>query len=531
MLQIKHLRIEIETSEGLFGFDTKFKEGLNIIASDDNTRGKTSVVESILYCLGCEEILGGQGAKVLTPVYTTELTDDKGNSHQVLQSGSYLEISNGRETITIFRAVKSQSRKEKLITIFKSNLNDIRNSKTKRKDYYVLSQGAASNQDGYHTFLNEFLALNLPTVYDNNDNPHQLYIQQILAALFIEQKGGWIDILNRAPYFGISQVKRRVMEYWLGIDTNKAEHERRVIEKQIIVMKEKWKHTIREMQLSVEEYGGQIINVSSAPEIMTKQQIDSIQIMIEDQAIEDYVKSLQEKLHRLISYSPKVKANYDSLQRELQSAEEKIVQLHNELKNLQERKHLESQNIRTQEHILEQITNDIQNNKDANKLKNLGSKHNLRYANDRCPLCNQDIEDCLLPFETPIMSIDDNIAHLTAQKNLIEFSVISHKKVLKKIETTISVNEQALFSIEKLALSLRSDILSIEGSYSEAVVRQKVDLQNNIVSLNSIIIKLKEFKDSIYRLSEEWRELIAKQDGLQTHSRRGPRSAPEARSR
>lgn len=97
MLIINHLRIEIQTNSGLYGFDTDFQKGLNIIASDDNTRGKTSIIESILYCLGCEEILGGQGIKVLTPVYTSELTDDNNNIHHVLQSDSYLEISNGKK--------------------------------------------------------------------------------------------------------------------------------------------------------------------------------------------------------------------------------------------------------------------------------------------------------------------------------------------------------------------------------------------------------------------------------------------------
>ena len=41
MLIINHLRIEIQTDNGLYGFETIFGNGLNIIASDDNTRGKT----------------------------------------------------------------------------------------------------------------------------------------------------------------------------------------------------------------------------------------------------------------------------------------------------------------------------------------------------------------------------------------------------------------------------------------------------------------------------------------------------------
>ncbi|MGP3787842.1 hypothetical protein [Paenibacillus sp. 1A_MP2] len=58
MLRIKKLKIDISTSNGLYGFETSFNEGLNFIASEDNTRGKSSIIAAIYYCLGFEEIIG-----------------------------------------------------------------------------------------------------------------------------------------------------------------------------------------------------------------------------------------------------------------------------------------------------------------------------------------------------------------------------------------------------------------------------------------------------------------------------------------
>ena len=69
MIQIKRLRVEIKTTNGVYGIDETFKSGLNFIASTDNTRGKSSVLAAIYYCLGLEQILGGVGGigpKVLT---------------------------------------------------------------------------------------------------------------------------------------------------------------------------------------------------------------------------------------------------------------------------------------------------------------------------------------------------------------------------------------------------------------------------------------------------------------------------------
>ena len=104
MLRINRLRIEIKTANeengGIYGFDEKFSSGLTFIASDNNTAGKSSVLEAIFYCLGFEEIIGGRNQKVLTSVYKSTIHDgDKDWS--VLESGAYLEISNGNEIVTI----------------------------------------------------------------------------------------------------------------------------------------------------------------------------------------------------------------------------------------------------------------------------------------------------------------------------------------------------------------------------------------------------------------------------------------------
>lgn len=518
MLIINHLRIEIQTDNGLYGFETIFGNGLNIIASDDNTRGKTSIIESILYCLGCEEILGGQGIKVLTPVYTSELTDDNGVIHHVLQSDAYLEISNGKEIITILRAIKSDDRKEKLITVYMSDYANIHSPETKRRDFFVQSKGAATNSSGYHKFLNEFLGLKLPIVYDNSDCEHQLYIQQVLAALFIEQKGGWIDILNRAPYFGIAQVKKRVMEYLLGLDTNKAEHERRVLDSQIIELKGRWKHTIKELELTIQRFNGNLINVPDEPVIITNEQLEAFKIMIQQRTIEEHLQSLRSELQSMSSYSPKIRDDYDALHTELQSIQEKISQLQAEIIDLQERKRLDEQSISRQRHLLNQINNDIRNNQDAKKLKGLGSTLGLKYATNRCPVCNQEIDDCLLSFETPIMSIDDNIAHLNAQKQMIEFSIISHTKGLNLIETRLSQNNQVLLKLEKLALSLRTDISSIEDNYSEANVRKKIHIQDSIDEINNALKEMHETRKTIHDLSEEYRILLAKREMMENQN-------------
>lgn len=76
MLRINRLRVEINTVKGVYGIDKAFEDGLNFIASLENTCGKSSILAAIYYCLGFEQILGGAGgigSKVLTSAFKTAI--------------------------------------------------------------------------------------------------------------------------------------------------------------------------------------------------------------------------------------------------------------------------------------------------------------------------------------------------------------------------------------------------------------------------------------------------------------------------
>lgn len=57
MLRINRLRVEINTVNGVYGIDTSFSSGLNFIASEDNTCGKSSILAAIYYSHELIEII------------------------------------------------------------------------------------------------------------------------------------------------------------------------------------------------------------------------------------------------------------------------------------------------------------------------------------------------------------------------------------------------------------------------------------------------------------------------------------------
>lgn len=77
MLRINRIKAVSRTDSGNFGFDYSLSSGLNLISSNDNTKGKSSAILAIYYCLGFEEIIGGRGKKTLTAVYKSVVKDEK----------------------------------------------------------------------------------------------------------------------------------------------------------------------------------------------------------------------------------------------------------------------------------------------------------------------------------------------------------------------------------------------------------------------------------------------------------------------
>lgn len=123
--------------------------------------------------------------------------------------------------------------------------------------------------------------------------------------------------------------------------------------------------------------------------------------------------------------------NFEDLQEELNETENDIVSYEADMKWLREHILQEKASIQVLNSNLEIINTDLRNNKDAARLRELGSELNCLTSKDICPVCHQHIPDSLLPVVEGIniMSIDENIRHLSAQKKCWNMQ----KKVIYKI--------------------------------------------------------------------------------------------------
>lgn len=517
MLQINRVKIEIITDNGVYGSDTFFGKGLTFLSSDDNTCGKSSILAAVYYCLGLEEILGGRGEKVLTSVFKTTI-EDGNKTWRVIQSSVCLEISNGKEVITLFRSAKMENRDSHMITVYYGKMDEISNPKVESIDTYVHLPNAARNELGFHSVLEKFLFLDLPNVTATDNTQRKLYMQLIFAGMFIEQKHGWSDLFSGMPILGIRESKKRVIEYILKLDTLENDKKREQLKIEEFLISNAWEECYKDLQVAATRESCTIINFPGKPRLLSDDDISRIIIRNSYGSINDIILDLERQVSEVKQLKPRVIDNFDALQNELSETESEIIKLSKHVHACREQLNMETESIRSIKENLETVAIDLSNNKDAARLRKLGSELQFEFADERCPVCHQKITDSLLPhsIDTPVMSIDDNIRHLEAQKDMLEFSLASHTSHKDNLEKEIQTIESRLFTLRRLAQSIRNDLFSINEDYSEAVVYKKITLEKQIDALKSLELLQNEINDRLRELSKRWESYLVLKSQLPT---------------
>jgi len=221
-LRIRHLRLRAETGAGPFGADIPFSTGLNVLWAD-NTKGKSTCLQGLLYALGLERMLSPRREIPLTYVMTSHLEEDNksGVRHAILESSVSVELENSAgKVITVRRAVKSTG-DTRLVTVFQGPQLTNPAGQYEQRDYFVLDPGAAQREAGFHRYLAEFMSWQLPRARRFDGSETMLYLETVFPLLYVEQKAGWSSMPAAFPSFlQIRDVGRRAIEFLMGLDTH-----------------------------------------------------------------------------------------------------------------------------------------------------------------------------------------------------------------------------------------------------------------------------------------------------------------------
>lgn len=516
---IRGVRLRATTNEGEYGFSFEFSRRLTIVRAK-NSSGKSTLINSLLYCLGMEEIIGGKGVKVL-PYALKDHIEYEGRRIMVTASEVLLEIENrSGNVVTLRRAIKDAERDSRLIEVFPvAHLSEGRALGGGRPTF-VHDGGAARRPEGFHRFLEAFLGLSLPNVPVTNGGETKLYLQAVFAALAVEQKRGWTDYIANIPFYGIRDARTKVVEFLLGLTVFETNAHRNRLNAESVEIDAEWRRVFEELRRHADLVGVVIEGVPSTPSFLFKE----VEATIGKSAKGSFI-PLPEHISHL-------RAEYADLQRQADQfhkasgieAMQSVTAAMDELQHLSvlyERAmaHRGEQRVSLNDYekLLAEADEDLQRNKTAAKLRSLGAEHDVATAIGKCPTCNQTVGDTLLAAAVtgPQMDLEANIAYLESQSRMLKRQIAGLKTGLQATEVRVSELFNLIAGKRDILTAMRDDLNS-GASESKAIVRRQVQIDVEVEALEGLQAKASEL---FARLAEIATRMKANQESRRSMPR------------
>lgn len=490
-LRLRHLRMRAETAGGTYGADIRFGPGLTVIWAD-NTKGKSTCMQGMLYALGLERMLSPRREVPLPHAMTSYLETDSKERQDVLESGVSLEIENGAgQIITVHRSIKSQMDNRLISVDFGPTLTD-EITPARHKDFFVLDSGAAQREDGFHYFLEDFLGWKLPMVrrYDAPDG--KLYLETIFPLFWVEQKAGWSSIPAAIPtYLRIREVHKRAIEFIMDLDVHKLELRRQQLDDLFTANEREWRTQWEEIDKFARRSGGKIEALPQKPTAIADV-LARAYVLIAEQAewlpLQALMARLRARAADMVATAiPEVGASAEELARQLPRLKGEVEILNGERINVYNAKQLKSTDIASLRRRIKSLAEDLQKNKDVQRLQRYsGAVADL--TPDHCPTCEQSLIDTLLSQDalTVVMPIEDNIEYLRSQLRMFENILAREEEEFRTLEQAIARMDRDLVDLYGRIRTLRTDLISPGGNPSAAAIEERVRTENRLRELENI---------------------------------------------
>ncbi len=518
-LRLRHLRMRAATSSGPYGADIGFGMGLTVIWAD-NTKGKSTCMQGMLYALGLERMLSPRREVPLPYAMTRYVETDTQQRHDVIESSVSLEIENGAgQVITVHRSVKSQIDTRLIRVDFGPTLTD-QSIKTQRKDFFVLDPGAAQRPDGFHYFLEDFLGWKLPMVRRYDAPDAKLYLETIFPLFWVEQKAGWSSIPAAIPtYLRIRDVHKRAIEFIMDLDVHKLELRRQQLTEQLATNARDWRSQCEEFDRVARRSGAKAEALPKQPTAIADELLQG-HVLVATQAgwlpLQAVLTGFRHRVAEIANTPvPQVGSSADALEHQLKQLNEEVELVNAKRIQIYNAKQLKSADITSLNRRVKSLAEDLQKNLDVQKLQRYSGTVST-LTPDRCPTCEQSLIDTLLSQEVmeAVMPIEDNIEYLRSQEKMFKDILGREEEEYQTIEQNITSMDRDLTNLYGRIRTLRTDLISPGTNPSAAAIEERIRSENRIRELEDIQSAFNDAIDQLKALSISYAALLAEQNAL-----------------
>ena len=379
---IRAIQLRINTAIGPYGFFFEFSRNLTVIRGN-NSSGKSTFFNSLIYSLGMEELVGGKGERVL-PYAVRDYFDDGAQKVGVISSEILVELENSAgDVITLRRPIEDERKSTKIIEVAS------RPALTEDLPFddffstYLHDPGSAQKQEGFFHFFESFLRLQLPRVATTGGTEAKLYLQAVFAAHAVEQKRGWTDYIANIPFYGIRDARTRVAEYILGLGVFETFSLRNRLNADSLQIDQDWRQEADELRREASTAGFVLEGVPTQPKadfnsdlLALVRQVDSEQL-----ALSQYVGRLLAEHEDIVNRAKGgEKSTSGDLLKQLELAEQEVQALTVTHERMRTSLGLQRASLIEYEELFDEAKADLERNKAAQKLQQLGAEHAIDLA-------------------------------------------------------------------------------------------------------------------------------------------------------
>jgi predicted nucleic acid-binding Zn-ribbon protein len=512
---IRAIEIRIISDGELFGFRCPLEPGLNIIKGR-NSSGKSTLVNTLMYGLGLEELVGAKGERALTSAVRDSF-QYAGKSRRIDESAVLVELQNATGQIVTFRRpIRSPSKSSKLVEAFQYPLvTQPTTSNVASTPLFVHDPGAAQFEEGFLRYLETFLGMQLPRVQSSTGGLTRLYPQVVAAALFIEQKRGWTDYIANIPFYQILGAPTRVVQYLLGLDNFKLEEKKALNEQLINRLQLAWTDNASDLNAAVRAAGVTVRGIPQGLFASFEPQHASLWVKVEGQEIPvpSAIAAKTAEWHAIegrrkqgpASASPDVVQLID-----VETA--KLDALMASYESLSSESRMRTSSLSEFRELLQEAESDLRKNRTTRKLQDLGASMQLATAEGHCPTCGSEIGDTLLPQTDGVVPMDlqSNIDYLEAQVRMLKRQIAGQEGALRESTGALATLSREVGEQRSYVLNLRKNISQSDATL-EADIRKQISFENDIRTLQAAQSRLVRFLDKADELVSQLVDAQAEQ--------------------
>lgn len=520
-LRLKRLLLCSVTGAGTFEADLPFADGFNVIHAD-NTSGKSTCLNAVIYALGLEGIWGSGDKIPLTSALTTRIAAPNDEEHEVLESFCMLEFE-GADGVrrTVRRFVKHSSKDGKLIECWEAPMDSVLGgTASAARPFYVRRSHAATREAGFHAILPEWMGWKLPEVATYQGGRSLLYLELLFPYFFVEQKRGWQPTHLRMPgYLGIREPDRRAFEYILDLDAGERELRLQKLRAEQTEISTAWSHALASFRARSRQ---ESVSMSGLPETpvdewpLTPEPLLTVDEIVSGKAtaslLPQWLNHVRQQLREWEWVeTPKVSSVSADLEHSLQVTEKELqetIALGHRAADQESRLMVERSAVQTR---IAAVEIDIGRYDDVRILTGLGVTQGLEIAADRCPTCRKPLGGVLISVEnaevadvpSTLEALKEQKVALGALRNRLDADIRGQQQLLRSTQDKANQLRDAI-RIHRRTLRASSDAPSEEHLRRRLVLEQRLQRVESIeIQWEGLLGELEELAKNYKRVTSE----------------------------